>query len=319
MSDVFTNPQPLTLPGFREQEKVVPRMMVYPPLDMNSEQWYDRFKKKFDDALSSNSYFPVFRSSHGEFTFAVGRRGMIPREPKKAVRYLASRVLRSIQFRSTFYSGTPGYGYETYRQWELPNLRRKFASQLKWITERGWHCLYLADRDAGPKKLQEAYVRWLDRCGVELSPDSYGHIFFIYALFHGPGWEGNFSGKNILIVTSDQPSRTPRLVQRLKEIGVKNLEFLDVSRSQALKDAVQAPLRKDPDLCIVGAGVGAANVIRQLGELPCPVVDAGFVLDTIAFPEMKARRIYCVNDLEWNDVFGSGVPGYVEKFREASG
>lgn len=313
--ELFSNPQELRLPGFARQEAVVPRMQVYPPPGLSVQQWYANFRERFFAALEAGRPFPVFRSSHGEYEFVLGgRRTNRPKTFKGLARFYMSRVYRIAYFQSTFYSGTPGYGYETYKQWHLGRLRRDLARYYQWLAEHGSLLMYFADRDVMSLADQKRFVRWLESHRVQLTAHNYGHIFFVYALFHGSDAEAIFRGRRLLIVTSDQPARTPPLLERLGELGVVETRFVSISRSHSMMDAVRAPDDFAPDLCIVGAGVGAANVLYQLRDLPCPCIDAGFVLDTLAFPQMRRRRIYCVPDEQWEATFPDNDPPYAKNF-----
>jgi len=280
---------------------------------MDAGDWHDQFVRRFEDALEKHTWLPIYRASHGEFSFVSGRRE-VPRSIRERLRYYVSRVYRVLRFQSTFYSGTPGYGYETYKQWELPRLRRKLAQQIKSITEEGVVCYYFSDRDTFPLTEQQDFANWVVHAGGSLQAHNYGHIYFVYGLFHRDGWEKYFEGKRLLIVSSDQPERTSALKEVLLRLKVKSWRFIPISRSHSMRDTIECPSDYDPDLCIVGAGVGAANVIWQLRGLSCPCVDAGFVLDTLAFPAVKKQRIYCINDEEWNKCYDAETPKWAPKF-----
>jgi hypothetical protein len=314
--DFFDNGRRIAMPGFARQDGVVARQIVFPPAGMSGAEWYQDFKARFERALDHHEWLPIYRASHGEFVFVSGRREA-PALGKGLARYCVSRVYRVLQFQSTFYSGTPGYGYETYKQWHLPRLRRELRRQVGMVAREGIVCCYFSDRDTIPIGEQREFSQWVASAGTPLGRDNYGHIYFVYGLFHGENWEKYFSGRKLLFISSDQPDRTAALNKTLRRLEVREWRFIPISRSHSMLDRIKLPADFEPDLCIVGAGVGAANILEQLRGLSCPCVDAGFVMDTLAFPSFKARRIYCVNDLEWDGYFGAKPPAWAEKFSDA--
>ncbi len=300
----------LTLPDFQKQEKYVDKHRVFPPENISVEQWYADFKARFFDALENGKKLPIFRSSHGEMSFVTGKIATPKGSLSAKLRFFLSRIYRIFYFQSTFYSsGVPGHGYETYKQWRLPHLRKKFAVQMKWIAENGVLCMYFADRGAYTISHQKAYLHWLNKKGIFLNNTNYGHHYFVYALLNGKDRNKVFSNKKVLVVSSDQPLRTKPLIDNLLKMGAVSVEFLPISPGNSMEDVLVVP-HTDFDLCIVGAGVGAANVIYQLKELNCPIIDAGFIIDQIAYTDKVVPRIYTVNDDNWESVFPDNNPPF---------
>lgn len=315
-SRIFDYPQPLTLPGFLKQETFVDKHIVYPPENIPVHEWYADFKERFFDALDNGKKFPVFRSSHGEIGFVTGKMGAPKGGFRTKLRFFVSRVYRIFYFQSLFYSsGVPGHGYETYKQWTLPRLRKKFAVQMKWIAENGMLCMYFADRGAYTLSHQKAYLKWLNQKGIYLNKHNYGHFYFVYALLNGLDRDKIFSAKKILVVSSDQPARTKPLIDNLLKMGAISVNFMAISPGNSMEDIIQLS-HTDYDLCIVGAGVGAANVIYQLRELNCPVIDAGFFIDQIAYPDKVKPRIYTVNDNLWEQYYPNNNPEWRRIFSD---
>ncbi|GAB4457320.1 MAG: hypothetical protein Fur0028_11860 [Bacteroidales bacterium] len=308
---------PLTIPGFSKQEAIVESLHVFPPNEMPVEKWYKVFESSILDALSNKKCLPIFRSSHGEFSFVLGKVEIPKEDLWKRIRFYGSRIFRTIKYQSVFYSGTPGYGYETYKQWLLPKLREEYAQYLKWISEVGFLCMYFADRDAYPIRLQKEYLEWLQARGIRLDEKNYAHIYFVYGFFNGPHKNGIYKDRNILIVNSNESiERNKSIELNLKKLGAKDVRYLPISRTNSMLDNIIPPSDFDPDLCLVGAGVGAAKMIYQLRTLNCPIVDVGFILDTLADPNYLKRRIYCVHDDLWDEIFGQNLPTWASSFQK---
>jgi hypothetical protein len=167
--------------------------------------------------------------------------------------------------------------------------------------------MYFADRGAYSISYQKAYLQWLNKNGIYLTNKNYGHHYFVYALLNGKDRDQIFKNRKLLVVSSDQPLRTKPLIDNLLNRGAVSVEFLGISPGNSMEDVLVVP-HTNYDLCIVGAGVGAANVIYQLKELNCPIIDAGFIIDQIAYPDKVVPRIYTVNDDNWESVFPDNNP-----------
>ncbi len=307
----------LQIPGFNKQEEAVTKQIVYPPVAMDASQWWHHFEARVQHALDQKKFLAVYRASHGEFSFVTGQFekpvGLMPR-----VRHFGSRLFYGFRFLSTFYSGSRGYGYETYRLWELPKLRSHLARCLRELGDDLVLCLYFSDRDAYPMHIQKLFYDWCIENGLRFTPDNYGHIYFVYALFTGLGGTQIFLNKRILVVTFLTPEKKEAIEASMLRRGANAVEFLAISRSHAMRDKIALPAGVCPDLCIIGGGVGAANILWQLKNagIKCPCIDAGFVLDILSDPEFARRRIYCVSDEVWEDYYGESAPPWAAKFSD---
>jgi hypothetical protein len=318
ISDVFeqlmANQRRLSIPGFSLQESAVARQVVFPPGDCNALQWFEAFRKRFEGALERHDWLPIYRAGHGEYMFATGLREVPKMNSGTLMRHCVSRIYRIVRHQSPFYSGTPEYGYETYKFWKLSRLRKRLREYMKMVSLEGIVCCYFSDRDAYPLWIQSQFLEWLRQGDVFLGRENYGHTYFVYGLLHGTERNHYLAGRKVLFISSDQERRTHELRRRCDDIGVREFRFAAISRSHSMLDVVKRDETYKPDVCFVGGGVGAANVLWQLRGMRCPCVDAGFVLDTLAFPAMKRQRLYCVNDDEWEEAFGPEGPKWAAKF-----
>ena len=312
----FDNSQPLEIDGFSRQDEIVPRQIVYPPRGLTAGDWYRRFATRLLDAVDGHRRFPVYRSGHGEFLFCLGRREW-PQGSMARVRSAASRLVWGVRYLSTFYTGTPAYGRETYRQWQLPGLRRQVAKYLRYVAENGSLCMYFSDRDTVDHRRQAEYVAWLTDHGVRLHDENYGHVYFIYGICNGPLKYRLFADRRVLVVSSGGKEREDAVRASLRRLGSAEMRWASVSRSHALLDKVSVPAGFDPDICLIGAGIGAARVLFDLQHLECPTIDAGYVIDVLEKPELARERIYCVPDEEWEKTFGLGEPPWTSNFAKS--
>jgi hypothetical protein len=315
--DFVRNRSRLEIAGFQKQEAAVTKQIVYPPAGMGAAQWWRHFEAKVEHAISQKKYLAVYRASHGEFSFVTGRNER-PNRLLPRLRHYGSRLFYGLRFLSTFYSGSRGYGYETYRQWELPRLRKHLANCLRELGDDLVLCLYFSDRDAYPKHIQKSFYDWCCKNGLRFTPDNYGHIYFVYALFTGLKSDQFFRGKRVLIITHLTPGKKAGIESSMRERGAKAVDFVPITRSHSMRDKIAIDAGLSPDLCIIGGGVGAANILWQLKKsgIQCPCIDAGFVLDILSDREFARRRIYCINDDAWDGLYSGQYPTWAEKFSD---
>jgi hypothetical protein len=249
----------------------------------------------------------VYRLSDGEFTCMVGRR-FLPNPLQEALRLRARHVYNSVKRLSPFYSsGRAGY-CESYYVWELPSVRRTLASALGDIAADGALCFNFSKSELATPYMQ-AVCSWLGDRGVDIPPSCYFHFYHMYGLLNGPDASQLLKGRRVVVMTSDIGNRRDRLLQAVLSRGASIATFYETSRNKPAHDVIRLKdLPAEVDVVLLGAGVGAAQIIQQLKPLGCLAIDAGFALDCWAEPELRRKRPYCVHDDVWDDVHGSERP-----------
>jgi hypothetical protein len=268
------------------------------------EDCRDGYRRFADDVLAAadeRRFLPVYRMGDGEFSFALGTPA--ERLPLRRLRprQVARRVLDVLTGRRGGHrSGSPGYGWEVYSPRERRALLERYAADLRFVAERGYLALALADTPLYAAWIPEI-LDWLDARGVPLHAGNYQHAYAVYALMHGPDRERLLRGRRVLVVNHDDAARRAAIAEALAGAGAAETRFLPISRGRAMLERLDPRGAGGPvDLALVGAGVGAANVLRQLEPLGVPALDVGFALDIMAQPELRWRRPYCVADAEFD-------------------
>lgn len=274
---------------------------VYAFAEEDCRDWYRRFADDVLAAVDERRFLPVYRMGDGEFSFALG--AAEERLPLRRLRprQLARRVLNALTGRRGGHrSGSPGYGWEVYSARERRALLHSYAADLRLVAKRGYLALALSDSPQYGAWVGEI-LDWLDARGIPLHAGNYQHVYAVYALMHGPDRERLLRGRRILVVNHADQARRAAIGGALARAGAARTQLVSISREKAMLErldlrAVEAPV----DLVLVGAGVGAANVLRQLEPLGAPALDVGFCLDVLAQPELRWRRPYCVPDAEFD-------------------
>jgi hypothetical protein len=136
-----------------------------------------------------------------------------------------------------------------------------------------------------------ALGRWLAGARDAVTPDNYVPFYFVYALLRGSSRRDILAGRNVVVVHSATAEKRSRIEASLAREGVRRVQWLQISRSRSFEDALDlAAIHGSPDLCLVGAGVGKAAVIRQLKPLGVPCLDAGFVFEVWTEPDKQWER-----------------------------
>jgi hypothetical protein len=305
----------LRIPGFRRQDAVCGCGLVPPPHDLahqSTEAWYERFRRRLFDAATKREWFPVYRLSDGEFSCMVGRQ-FLPMPLPAAILARLRHMYHSARQLSPFYSsGRPGY-CESYYLWELPHVRASLARALTEIAEHGALCFNFS-----PSELADPYMalvcQWLMANGICIPVESYFHFYHVYALLNGPDASSLLAGRRVVVMTSNINDRKNALLRAVLDRGAADATFYETSRNKpALERIDLRRMPADVDVALLGAGVGAAQIITQLAPLRCIAIDAGFALDCWAEPALRLKRPYSVSDDVWDELHGDEKPTWCPK------
>jgi len=305
---------PLRIPGFEgiqgEQPDGVVQLSLAPE---SSAEWYVRTTQRLLDRFGKG-YFPVFRFSDGECYFCLGYRMPAPPPGKTKLHHYTRTFLSAyVKYRChrTFWSGLPGYGHEMYRHRQWNELRPKFADQLREVAGRGLIAGNFC-RQKTPWML-DRYIPdildWFDARNIVLHSDNYIPFYFIYAMLLGPDRHRFLARRNVLVITSLGGDKETNLRRSFRQSGVASVKFIPISRSNGMCDRIDLrPGYAATDLVLVGAGVGAANILSQVKPLGALSIDAGYVLDCYENPKYRGRRVFTLPDEDLLAAGGNSLP-----------
>jgi hypothetical protein len=291
---------PLDLPGFRA---VVPagtvQQRAFGP--RSTEAWFHEFEEGIRSSIG-HRYTPVYRMADGEFIFCVGRRC-------PAFLSESSRLRRAYK-RAHFHLGTARdlvvnralrncWG-ESYSLRERAAMMPDYVQWLRTISGTGFLALHFTKRDdAFAEEYFPAVADWFDEKGICLASDNYLPFYFVYALLADAERTGLFTGRRVLVVTHQSGQRFPSIDQGLRAMGARAVRFVEISAGRSFFDRIPAhEFVPDADIVLVGAGVGAANILCQCQDLKTVSIDAGFFLDTLLNRDLRGQRLFTRTDQE---------------------
>jgi len=292
----------LRFPGFeRHYEVSNPKSVAYAFEPMRGVVWYTEFVDRILRAQAERRFLPVYRMCDGEFIFALGGHpeDKLPWRRLSPGR-LVKRVLRRLVRGSGHRTGTNEYGYESYSAREREKTFAIFVSSLKFIADKGILALCLQNTPLAQPFIP-AICDWFDLHHIPLHRQNYHHFYSIYVLLHGPDRVRLLRNRRVLVVTGLTNEKRLGIEAGLRSLGVSGVEFVSVSRSRAMLDVIDlTSIRQPVDVALIGAGVGAANILAQLEPLGTVCLDVGFALSTLADRELRWNRPYCVPDEEFD-------------------
>lgn len=277
------------LPGF-VYEDPTSKAFFLSPRERTAIDWFDEFFERCV-AATGRHFLPVYRMADGEFQFMVGQRPPFVPTPLAWLRYIKSTLVRTI---ST--EGMRTCWGETYTKAELDNARQRFVSCLRQIAAQGILAMnFVSAGDEKPKlvgiQYYEPVLNWLQQHGITLTDRNYYPFYFVYAMLSD--WHRNvlLAKRNVLVITSLTEDKKTKLAHNLMANRAASVQFQGISPNKAMLDkislsAVQVPV----DLVLIGAGIGAANILCQLEPLNTLCIDAGFALNCFADPSLRGKR-----------------------------
>jgi hypothetical protein len=294
----------LRLPGF---EKTVLPGTVYQLAfdDRPAGVWFAEFVQRLEEAIGKQ-YLPIYRMADGEFIFCVGWRPEFP--PKSSsfyikAQYIIKNIIRIILYTSRKINSKSKavqtiWG-EYYTVEERKRLMPYFIGCLRQIAKHGYLALHFTRTHS---RFAEQYLDpmcdWLDSNNIQITPQNYIPFYFIYALLSGQERFKLFLDRKILVITSASKEKWLRISQALVDIGAKKVDYIPISPNKSLMDRLDlSTLSELPDVVLVAAGIGSANVLCQLAPLQTVCIDAGICVEALADPSLR-NRVFMIPDDE---------------------
>ncbi|MFO0991219.1 MAG: hypothetical protein U1E67_04710 [Hyphomicrobiales bacterium] len=253
--------------------------------EIEGRTWFEAFRA---DALSAlgKRYLPIYRMADGEYRFLMGRRFNRARHPiwKELASIAAERlwINHPDRWRTSW-----GEGYSPK---ETRRLRGELIEHIRYLALHGYLACYINDNAMHAfteyNTLLPAFLR---RQGVSFNAKSYVPFHFAPSLFISPGWEDFIRGRKILVVTGLNPEKEQRIRETLGRMSATAVEMLPISSTSSMMERLDiSAVARQPDVCLVAAGIGAANILRQLEPLSTLAVDIGGLMN--CFADCNARQ-----------------------------
>lgn len=291
----------LRFPHFEKHFEISnPKSRAYAFETVDAHAWYAEFTSRVFSAVDEHRFLPVYRMCDGEFIFALkgSPQDKLPWH-RLPLRRLARRLIRRATGRTGHRSGSHEYGFESYTAAQVREVDATFINGVRFIAERGILALCLHDSPLSQPFIAEM-CEWFDEHAILLDRTNYHHFYSVYALLHGPDRDRLLGDRRALVITGLTDAKRKGIDAGLRAAGARTVQFLPISQTQSMLDRVDLGGIEQPvDVVLVGAGVGAANILTQLEPLSTVCIDAGFALTTLADPDLRWNRPYCVPDDEF--------------------
>lgn len=296
------------IPGF---EKSYPKGLFKVPAFSNrqSEEWFLSFVNKIEESIG-NKFLPIYRMGDGEFQVCVGYRHRYRSEGEPLGNYIYMIFKTTVvQFRKTlsqsgFTAKTSLWaGSDDFSRQELDFVRTKLQENIRFVAKKGYLALkFSCSRDS---MFAQHYIipvsQWLRKMDIRLDDTNYIDVYFVYAMLTGPYRHKIYRGRRILVVTSYNETKREAIEKGLKAEGVADVQFLPLSQGRSMYDDIDLSTINQPvDLVLVGRGIGSADILCQLEPLSTVAIDAGYIIECLAYPELKQKRTFCWPDEERN-------------------
>jgi hypothetical protein len=270
--------------------------------EVKAAVWDEEFKSRIRSAIG-REFLPIYRMADGEFIFCVGERMYRPHGAvldKRVIWRMLRGAVRKVINRGSEQGLLTCWG-ENYRAEERIRLLPDYVLYLRRIAEKGILAIHFVEMPnwVFGKEYFVPVCDWFDEHKITLNVENYAPFHFVYALLAEAHLNGLFKGLTVAVVTHISEVRVRGIERGLRELGANEVIFLPISDSQAMTDRI-AGLDDcvEFDLALVGAGVGAANILCQLEPYATVCIDAGFFLETLIEPGRRGERSFTRTDQE---------------------
>ena len=249
------------------------------------EEWSETFRKLILSKMGKE-YFPVYRMADGEYRFVMGRKYNWYRKPlwKEIVAVSAERLrIKNPNKWKTSWG-------EEYSPSKMKELRKKLIENIKFIAEHGiLACYYNTNGLHAFEEYNKHLISFFKLNQIAFNRDNYVPFHFVCSILIKNGWQKFYKDRNFLIVTGSDECTETLIERQLLEMGVKRVYFIRISKTASMEDVIDLSEYniKKIDLVLVAAGIGSANVIRQLKPLKTVVLDIGGFVNCFINPNER--------------------------------
>lgn len=241
-------------------------------LEIEPEEWFEKFRQDILDSMGKR-YLPIYRMADGEFRFLMGRKYNWHRKP--LLKELVAVTAEKIKIKNPDKWKT-SWG-EEYLPEETQKLRLSLLEHIRYLSQKGYLACYINDNGLDAFTEYNHHIeKYFNKNNIKFDSTNYIPFHFVIGLFTNKGWEVFYKDKKILIVSGTDEKSEANIATTLYSLGVQQVQFLRISKNASMKEILELSKIKLPiDMCLVAAGIGSANILRQLEPLNTVVLDIG--------------------------------------------
>lgn len=278
--------------------KLFENLTTLSPVDQNCSDWFNKFVSMIVKSIESKTFLPTLRASDGEYRFLF-----CDQKPSKRHtfwEYYKRLILYWIDYVNPIKSGfhgitSPGVSVGDYSRIEWIAGRINSENGLRLVLSKGILAAHLSfSHTPFQEHFHPELERWLKNNKLNLALENYVPFYFVYALLQEPYRHIVFSDRRILLVHSASGEKRDRIETALYKYGARSIDWLSISRNKSVLETI-SPSRDqlNNDICLMGAGVGKFNIVKQLTDFKGPVLDAGYYFEAWANPDIASKRTLC--------------------------
>lgn len=262
---------------FRAKSIFRGRLEALAPTHVDGMSWLSSFRERCLQAIGRR-YLPIYRMADGEFSFLVGHQEFSDTR-NKLIRYL-SRAKEIVLSRG---AARTVWG-ERYGFIKLSTLRKKLLNDIMGITNDGMLAMFLYESGLG---VMESYIpsvqAYFEKNGIVLSMENYVPFHFPVEVLSNRGCFDFFGGKVVLYVSHLSDDQIERLHANSTKLGARQVQTLGISATSSLTEVIDlSKVAVKPDIVLVAAGIGSANILPQLKPFNTLTVDIGSYIHCIS-------------------------------------
>ena len=252
---------------------------AYSFFETTFEDWIRAFK---DLVLSKmgKEYFPIYRMADGEYRFAMGRRYNWHKKPlyREVIAVTAEKLhLKNPNKWQTSWG-------ESYPPKKVKALRAQLIKNIAYISKKGMlACYYNTNGLHAFEEYNKTLLPFFTKHRITFNKSNYIPFHFVCSILVKEGWQDFIVDRHILIVTGSDADSEYKINSTLTKMGAKTVSFMRISKTASMEEELNLKPYKDAklDIAFVAAGIGSANILRQLEPLQTVTLDIGGFMNCI--------------------------------------
>lgn len=237
------------------------------------ESWISSFKSEVLKNMGKN-YFPIYRMADGEYRFIMGRVYNFYKKP--LWRELIAVTAEKLRIKNPDRWKT-SWG-EEYKPERVKALRKQLINDVAYISRKGkLACFWNENGLKAFEEYNNKLLPFFKKNNIVFNKYNYIPFHFVCSILVRTGWKDLFKKKHILIVTGSDEFSENKIKETLSLMGVGKVSFYRISKTSSMEEQLNLDsfLERQIDICLVAAGIGSANILRQLEPLQTVVLDIG--------------------------------------------
>lgn len=246
------------------------------------ESWFKIFREKILSKMGKE-YLPVYRMADGEYRFVMGRKYNWYKKPlwQEIIAVSAEKLkLKNPNKWKTSWG-------EEYLPQKVKHLRKKLIKDVSYISKVGMlACYYNSNGLHAFEEYNNYLLPFFEKNNIIFNKENYIPFHFVCSILVKDNWQDFFNDKNILIVTGSDNESEQKIKKTIEQFGAKKVNFLRISKTSSMEENLDLDryINLHIDLILVAAGIGSANILRQLEPLQTVTLDIGGYMNCFINP-----------------------------------